>query len=202
MYRGGRPGELSKSVSGRAGLSFLTVAQRTLRAALCSAGLNNACPKFRACILWARRWLRCFPRTTGRTASLSPGTRQNPEKICSPISTVGPGYFPALRIHVLAGRNFPDTDTEYSAKVAIVSESCASHYFGKQPAVGQRIGMGTDPGAPTDIEIVGVVNNTKYESLQEQSPRQIFVPAAQAYAGNATVYVHRTKPAECGSEHS
>ena len=105
------------------------------------------------------------------------------------FNAVSPGYFPALRIHVLAGRNFRDSDTVHSAKVAIVSQSFASHYFGSNPAVGQRIGLGTDPGAPTDIEIVGVVNNTKYESLQEQSPREIFVPAAQAYAGNATIYV-------------
>ena len=105
------------------------------------------------------------------------------------FNAVSPGYFPALGIHVLAGRNFRDTDTEHSAKVAVVSESFASHYFGKETAVGQHIGKGTDPGTPTDIEIVGVANNTKYEDLKERAPRQIFLPATQSYTGNATVYL-------------
>jgi len=95
------------------------------------------------------------------------------------FKVVSPGYFPALKARIPAGRNVRDTDTDHSTKVAIVSESFASHYFGGNPAIGRRIGFETDPGAPTDIEIVGVVNNTKYESLQEQSPPEIFIPAAQ-----------------------
>lgn len=111
-------------------------------------------------------------------------------------NAVTPGYFSALRIHILAGRNFRESDTPQSHKVAIVNEDFAKHYFGNEPAVGRYIGKGTDPGTPTDIEIVGVVSNTKYENLQQNVPRQVFRPAAQSYEGNVTVYVRTERDPE------
>ncbi len=114
------------------------------------------------------------------------------EDMSSYVNAVSLGYFPTLRIHILAGRNFRVSDTENSQKVAVVNESFAKHYFGREPAVGQLIGKGSDPGTPTDTEIIGVVNNTKYEDLQQQAPLQVFWCAVQSYEGDATVYV-RTK---------
>lgn len=126
-------------------------------------------------------WMRGIT-IAGYTAK--PGEDMSPH-----FNAVSPGYFPALGIHILAGRNFRDSDIGHSTRVAVVSESFARHYFGNEPAVGQHIGEGTDPGTRTYIEIIGVVNNTKYEDLQEQAPRQVFLCAAQAYAGDSTIYV-------------
>jgi len=118
------------------------------------------------------------------------GYAAKPGENMSPyFNSVSPGYFHALGIHVLAGRDFRPSDTKQSSQVAIVNESFARYYFGNEQAVGRRIGRGTDPGTPTNIEIVGVVNDTKYESLKQPSPRQVFLSATQSYVGNATVYV-------------
>jgi hypothetical protein len=79
--------------------------------------------------------------------------------------------------------------------VAVVNASFAKHYFGDQPAVGRRIGQGTDPGTPTDMEIVGVVNDTRYESLTEIH-REYFACALQREFYGMVVYVHMEREPE------
>src|SRR5581483_1579544 len=61
---------------------------------------------------------------------------------------------------------FQDAD---SRRVALVNETFAKPYFAGGLAVGHRIGLGSDPGTPTDTQIVGVINNTRYESLRQSS---------------------------------
>ncbi len=114
------------------------------------------------------------------------------------FNSVTPGYFDALGIHVLDGRDFTAKDTVTSPRVAIVNASFAKHYFGNQSPVGRRFGEGTDPGTPTDIEIIGVVNDTRYESLRDQIPREVFMCEAQwKFGSNALfVYVRTTRTPE------
>src|SRR5205814_10025042 len=50
--------------------------------------------------------------------------------------------------------------------------------------------MGIDPGTKTDIQIVGVVGDTKYESMRDEIPYELYLPAAQqTFATGSTVYV-------------
>lgn len=112
------------------------------------------------------------------------------ERTSSYVNAVSPGYFRALGIHLLSGRVFRASDTAKTPKVVVVNESFAKHYFGRESALGRRIGRGSDdPGTPTDMEIIGVVNDTNYENLQRKAPRQIFLCGSQAYQFNTTVYL-------------
>src|SRR5262249_43177663 len=49
---------------------------------------------------------------------------------------------------------------------------------GRDP-IGRKVGMGSDPGTKTDIEIVGVVRDFKYENMRETIGRQMYRPFAQ-----------------------
>ena len=118
------------------------------------------------------------------------GRVNQPGEKASYINAVSPGYFGTLGIHLLAGRGFRESDTAKMPKVVVVNESFARHYFGEKSAVGRRIGRGSDPGTPTDLEIVGVVNDTDYDDLVEKAPRQVFLCAAQNYEFNTTVYLN------------
>ncbi|HEX4810352.1 MAG TPA: FtsX-like permease family protein [Bryobacteraceae bacterium] len=111
------------------------------------------------------------------------------EDTMSYINAVSPGYFGTLGIRIESGRVFRESDTAARPKVVVVNESFAEHYFGRQSAVGRRIGRGGDPGTRTDMEIIGVVNDTSYEDLQQKAPRQVFLCAAQAYEFDTTVYL-------------
>jgi predicted permease len=115
----------------------------------------------------------------------------------TPINYISPGYFDTLRIPVYAGRAFRDTDTEGAPKVAIVNEKFARFYFGRQSPVGRHIGLGTDPGTRTDIEIVGVVRDTKYQTMAQPIPREVYFPYLQRAASPVlTGYVRSSRPPE------
>lgn len=114
-----------------------------------------------------------------------PGEDMNPW-----VNYVSPAFFATLKIPLYAGRDFTDKDTNSAPKVAIVNQKFARHFFGKGDAVGRRIGMGGDPGTKTDIEIIGVVGDTKYQTMREDTPREVYLPYQQNNWANAmTAYV-------------
>jgi predicted permease len=106
------------------------------------------------------------------------------------FNSVTPGYFDALGIHILSGRDFSPKDTVSSPRVAIVNASFAKRYFGNNSPVGHKFGQGTDPGTPTDIEIVGVVNDTRYELLREGVPREVFMCESQWKNGSYALFIY------------
>lgn len=90
------------------------------------------------------------------------------------LSRIGPDYFKTLQIPLLRGRDFDSRDKVETPKVAIVNEAFAREFISGNNPLGQRFWIAATPGEPdTPYEIVGMVGNTKYESLREE-----FVPIA------------------------
>ena len=119
------------------------------------------------------------------------------------MNSIGPGYFAALGVPVVAGRDFTLGDTDqvkhgeskddYSPRVVMVNEKFAHRFFGEANPLGRRVGFGSDPGTPTDMEIVGVIKDIKYTNLKDDVPIQMFIPyMASQFVGDMTVYL-RTK---------
>jgi predicted permease len=105
------------------------------------------------------------------------------------FNAVTTGYFDTLRIHVIAGRDFISKDEFGAPAVAVVNQSFARRYFGTANPIGRKFGRGTDPGTPTNIEIVGVVNDTRYEGLRDEIPRLVYLCASQIPQFGLAVYV-------------
>ena len=95
------------------------------------------------------------------------------------MNFVSPGYFKTMDVPVLMGRDFDARDDTKSMKVAIVNEKFAKKYLGGVNAIGHHIGMGGDPGTKTDITVIGVVRDTKYEGMREEMPIELFRPYRQ-----------------------
>jgi predicted permease len=112
------------------------------------------------------------------------------------FNSVSPGYFDTLGIKVLAGRVFTVRDDMNSPRVAVVNASFAKRYFGSGVAVGHRFGRGTDPGTKIDIEIVGVAADTRYESLRDEIPREVYICFAHWQPGGMTAYVRTNRDPE------
>jgi predicted permease len=104
-------------------------------------------------------------------------------------NVVGPDFFRAMGTPILLGREFDWRDNERSAKVAIVNESFAKHYFGSQNPLGKKIGKG-GRDAVADTEIVGVVKDTRYASVREQTPRFWYMPYEQVGWKAADLTLH------------
>jgi predicted permease len=101
-----------------------------------------------------------------------------------------PGFFKTLKIPVLLGRDFMAKDVDGAPKVGIVNQKFAKRYFGGASAIGRHIGIGIDPGTKLDIEIVGVAGDTKYESMRDEIPDELYIPYTQAnFVTGMTVYV-------------
>jgi predicted permease len=81
----------------------------------------------------------------------------DPEEHGTEAVYVTPGYFETMRIPVLRGRAFLDSDTAASPGVVVASESFAAKYFHGKEAVGRHLS-----GGPT--EIVGVVGDVQQHS--------------------------------------
>jgi predicted permease len=125
------------------------------------------------------------------------GYQKKPSEDIDPhYNAVTPGYVDAMGMHVTAGRDFTVKDTPNSPHVAMVNETFARRYFSNGLAVGHRIGLGSDPSTPTDIEIVGVVNDTRYESLRDEIPPMVIMCAAQRPLNTMTVYVRTARDPE------
>jgi predicted permease len=106
------------------------------------------------------------------------------------MNALSPGYFAALQIPMLEGRDFTLTDVKENAKVAIVNRRFARHFFGDTSAVGRHLGQGGWPNPALDIEIIGVVDDSLYEGPRQGVRRQVFVPAWGR--SDATFYVRTT----------
>jgi predicted permease len=115
-------------------------------------------------------------------------------------NTIGPGYFRAMGIPVLKGREFDARDVtriptgrrpeETTFAAVVVNERFARKYFGDEDPVGRRIGFGDDPNTPTPMQIVGVVANAKYSEVRDDPPQQLYFPyLADDTPGGFTMYV-------------
>ncbi len=104
-------------------------------------------------------------------------------------NVVGPDYFKTLQIPVLLGREFVRADAGQAPRVAIVSEALARRFWPDQNPVGKRVAFSTGGDVRYNVEVVGVVRDTKYYSMREE-PRQIaYTPLAQGQPGGATLLV-------------
>ena len=110
----------------------------------------------------------------------------------SRYNRVGPGYFSALGIPLIAGREFTDADTVNSAPVALVNQTFAKKFGLGNDAVGKLMGWapGEDYRSKLDTTIVGVVEDAKYSDVKQKVPPQFFVPYRQdKEPGGMHVYV-------------
>jgi predicted permease len=104
------------------------------------------------------------------------------------MNALSPGYFTAMKIPLLEGRDFRITDQrEGDTAVAIVNRKFAQHFFKGASAVGRKIGWGTGPKSKLTIEIIGVVADSLYEGPREGVRRQVFIP--HWGRGSAVFYV-------------
>jgi len=128
-------------------------------------------------------------------------TPDKPDDRAQPyMNQISPNYFATMGVPILAGRDFTPNDTrevKHSADAfgwvpatVMINEKFAKKYFAGRNPIGLHIGFGTDPGTPTDMEIVGVVKDIKYTNLRDEIPPQAYLPyMGSRYLGGMTIYV-------------
>ena len=96
------------------------------------------------------------------------------------INYVSPGYFVTLQTPLLSGRDFNDSDTAASPKVAIVSQAFVRKFLNGASPLGKTFRIWQPSGHPVPFyEIVGVVKDSKYQDMHEEIGPISFFPIAQ-----------------------
>jgi putative ABC transport system permease protein len=109
------------------------------------------------------------------------------------LNLVSDGYFNAMGIALVAGRDFNDRDTPSSPKVAIVNEAFAHRYFSSNPPIGETFRMPGSGFQPDDVyQIVGVVKDSKYRNVREKFTPIASLAASQLEPRATVRYVLRT----------
>ena len=91
---------------------------------------------------------------------------------------VDPGFFDAVGIPILRGRNFSDTDRTDSQQVAIVNEALVEKFWPREVAIGRTIRLENG----SDLIVVGIARDTKVRDLSESPLPFIYLPYSQSYS--------------------
>ena len=104
-------------------------------------------------------------------------------------NSIGPDYFDTMRIPMVRGRGFLETDGPDSRSVAIVNETMAKKFWQGQDPIGQRFHFFGDQSL---TEVVGIAQDNKYQTISEDPTAAVFTPELQTYSPNVSVVFRAT----------
>lgn len=113
---------------------------------------------------------------------------------------VSPGYFETIKMPIVEGRAFRESDREGTPRVAIVSETFVRQAWPGQSGVGRTFMQQVGEKEERAIEIVGVAKDAKYRYISSAPAPFIYVPMAQHPAGDIQFYVRHAPGREIGQE--
>jgi len=94
------------------------------------------------------------------------------------VRMISPGYLRAMRVPIIRGRDFADSDAAGRPAVAVISAALARRFWPNGDPLGKHLTLTFFPGIPR--EIVGIVGDVKVDSLNETRPVDtIYVAASQ-----------------------
>ena len=126
------------------------------------------------------------------TGVYAPGTvdfSSSNVKFFAHLYSVSPSYFETTGTRLLTGRAFSIHDDEHAPHVAIVNETFARKLFGTPEVVGKHFPLNPSIQA----EIVGVVEDGKYETLTEDEGAAVFWPILQAPNSDTVMLVRSNR---------
>jgi putative ABC transport system permease protein len=95
-------------------------------------------------------------------------------------ASVSAGYFRTMQIPLIAGRDITDSDSRTSGKVCVINETLARKHFGSpEKAIGQMLGRGSGNDTKYDIQIVGVVGDSKHTNVRDEVKQSLSTPYVQ-----------------------
>lgn len=100
------------------------------------------------------------------------------------VMAVGPGYFRAMEIPVLRGREFSARDNQTSPHAVVINEAMAKIFWPGQDPIGRSVTFGFDN---RNLEIVGVAKTGKYRSLRDDAEPFMYQAFFQSYRPRAVL---------------
>jgi predicted permease len=102
---------------------------------------------------------------------------------------VTPGYFAAMRIPLVSGRDFTEGDTAGAPLVAVIGEAGARRFWPGRDPIGQRLVLNAGLDDEAVVQIAGVARDLQYRSLEFGQVPFIYLPLRQHYLPQMTLVV-------------
>ncbi|HXJ96353.1 MAG TPA: ABC transporter permease, partial [Terriglobia bacterium] len=113
------------------------------------------------------------------------GQKQSYQGVAPSWDRVGPRYFETIGTRLLRGRTIEEGDTATAQHVAVINQTFARRFFPKEDPIGQHFGMG-DASHSGDYEIVGIVEDAKYQDTRGPAYATFFLPLLQTPSGDSS----------------
>jgi predicted permease len=107
-------------------------------------------------------------------------------------NVVGPEYFSNLRIALLQGRNFTDSDDDHAPLVAVINRTMARRLWPGESPIGKR--FRTEKDSNPLMEVVGLVADGKYQNIVEDPQPWFYVPLRQEFQSLRAIVVRSAVP--------
>jgi predicted permease len=106
------------------------------------------------------------------------------------FNVVAPRYFETLGIPLVAGRGITTDDQPASPGAIVINEHMARHLWPNEQAIGKRVSF--EGAAGPWLTVVGVVRDTKYNSLGETGRDVLYMPFAQHFRAEMVLQLRAT----------
>jgi putative ABC transport system permease protein len=116
----------------------------------------------------------------GRSFSIEGRTMPPGQNASASYRLTCPGYFKALGIRLVKGRDFDAHDATEAAGAVIINEETAKRYWPDGDPIGQRIKLGRPDSPNPWMTVVGVVGSVRHFGLDDVARREMFRPYSQA----------------------
>jgi predicted permease len=94
---------------------------------------------------------------------------------------VNPMYLKAMRISLLAGREFNESDIDRTPLVCHINETLAKRFWPKGDAVGAHVMLDDNDSKPREAEVVGIIHDVKDRGLEAAPSFDIYIPLRQTH---------------------
>jgi predicted permease len=108
------------------------------------------------------------------------------------FNAVTPGHLAVLKLQLLGGRDFSETDGQSAQRVAIIDETAAREWFAGREALGERLTDGKE-----EYSIIGIVERANLRKKAGAAQPFVYLPIAQAFNSRLVLHVRtQAAPAE------
>jgi predicted permease len=125
-----------------------------------------------------------FGGNSSTSVTIDGYTPRENEEIVINYSTVGARYFETMGIPIRAGREYDDRETPTSPRTIVINEAMARRYWPDGNALGKIVRFG-----PNANEVIGIVADSKYSSINERPVTQLFLPMARSEVSTLRLFV-------------
>jgi putative ABC transport system permease protein len=97
------------------------------------------------------------------------------------VLSASPSYFKTMKIPLMRGRMFMDSDRQDTPKVVMINETAARRFWPGEDPIGQHIGLGMN--SFDRAEVIGIVGDVRYGQMDEPAKPDVYTAHQQAPRG-------------------